>query len=84
MVTELMLDFLDGTVLGAAGNLGDLLDDVVAFDHFAEDAVLVVEPRRGGDGDEELAAVGAGPALAMERKPALVCFSVGWNSSANL
>src|ERR1019366_9709596 len=53
-------DFLDGTVLGATGNLGDLLHHVVTLDPFAEDAVLVVQPRGGRDGDEELAAVGVG------------------------
>src|ERR1039458_8685819 len=53
-------DFLDGTILGATGNLGDLLHHVVTLDHFAEDAVLVVQPRGGRDGNEELAAVGVG------------------------
>src|ERR1035437_2744171 len=53
-------DFLFGAVLGAARNLGDLLHHVVAFDDFTEDTVLIVEPRGGGDGDEELAAVGVG------------------------
>src|SRR5262245_40720205 len=50
---------LDRAIAGLARrHLADLLHDVHARDHFAEDAVLVVEPRRGCERDEELAAVG--------------------------
>src|SRR5580704_9665444 len=55
--------FLNGPVLRAARDLGNLLHYIIALDHLAEDAVLVVEPRRGGDGDKELAAVGAGAGI---------------------
>src|SRR5580704_2862500 len=54
---------LDGPVLGAARDLGNLLHHLIALDHFAENAVLVVEPGRGGNGDKELAAVGAGAGI---------------------
>src|SRR5580704_2374941 len=50
--------FLDGPVLGAAWDLGNLLHHIIAFDHFAENAVLVVKPGRGCNGDKELAAIG--------------------------
>jgi hypothetical protein len=53
-------DFFARAVLGIAGDLGDFFDNVVAFNDFAEDGVFIVEPGRGGDGDEKLAAVGMG------------------------
>src|ERR1017187_3997250 len=53
-------DFLLGAVSRVAGHLGDLLDDIVAFGDLAEDAVVIVQVRGGGDSDEELAAIGAG------------------------
>src|ERR1039458_9666521 len=49
-----------GAVLGGGGDGGDLLDDFVALDDFAEDGVLAGEPVGVGDSDEELAAVGVG------------------------
>ena len=56
--------FEDDGVFGRSwrrgGHLGDLFDDVVAFDDFTEDGVLAGEPACVGDGDEELAAVGVG------------------------
>src|ERR1700692_3040767 len=55
--------FLDRPVLCAAKDLGNLLHHVISLDHFAENAVLVVEPGRGGNSDKELAAVGAGAGI---------------------
>jgi len=49
-----------GAVHAIAGDFADLLDNVVAFDDFAEDGVLAGEPAGVGDGHEELAAVGVG------------------------
>src|SRR4029077_5195916 len=66
-----------------------LLDEVEAFDDLAEDAVLVVEPGRRGERNEELAAVGVGPRirhrensrLAMARlRTELVGELVAWSS----
>src|SRR5580704_13328145 len=45
-------------VLAVARDLGNLRNDVLAFDDFAEDGVLAGEPIGGRNGDEELAAVG--------------------------
>ena len=53
-------DGLVGLVLSAAGDEGDFGDDLLALDDFAEDGVVAGEPGRGGDSDEELAAVGSG------------------------
>src|SRR6185369_12190560 len=50
-------------VAGVARQLGNFVGDFLAFDHFAEDGVLVVEPGCGRDGDEKLAAVGAGSGI---------------------
>ena len=61
---QLLSTFTDSIVTGVTGRslrvavLPILLHDVHALDHLAEDAVLVVEPRRRRQGDEELAAVG--------------------------
>src|SRR5271156_1722253 len=52
--------FLNGPVLRAARDLGNLLHHVISLDHLAENAVLVVEPWSGGNGHKELATVGAG------------------------
>jgi len=53
-----------GDLLGAFARLGsvglDLLDDVHALHHLAEDHVLAVQPAGLGRADEELRAVGAG------------------------
>src|SRR5581483_2608403 len=45
-------------VLSVAGRIGNFFDYIVAFDDLAEDAVLSIEPRGRGHGDEELASVG--------------------------
>jgi len=55
----------------------NLVGHVLAFHDFAENGVLVVQPRRRRHGEEELAAVGPGPALAMDSFPACECFSEG-------
>ena len=55
--------FLVGFVLVIAGDERDFVDDVLAFNDFAEDGVLAGEPGGGRDGDEELAAVGVGAAV---------------------
>src|SRR5208282_3880124 len=47
-------------VHGIAGHIGDLVGDVLAFDHLTEDGVAIVQVRRGRNSDEELAAIGAG------------------------
>ena len=49
-----------------------------------EDRMLAVQPGGGHMGDEKLAAVGAGPALAMERIPGRSCLREASNSSAKL
>ena len=49
-----------GAVHAVAAYLGDLLDDVVAFDDLTKYGVLASEPACVGYGDEELAAVGVG------------------------
>src|ERR1035437_5046904 len=70
-------DFLDGTVLGAAGNLGDLFDHVVALDDFAENAVLIIQVRSGCHGNEELAAVGIGSGVGHGEEAGLGVFQGG-------
>jgi len=52
------LDRLDRLVARCLGHVLDLLDDLVALEHFAEDDMLAVQPRSDGGGDEELGAVG--------------------------
>ena len=52
------LDRLLRFVTRALGAVLDLLDDVVAFEHFAEDDVFAVEPGGNLGRDEELGAVG--------------------------
>src|SRR5579862_5558872 len=47
-------------VAGIARHFRDLVRDVLTFDDFAKNRMLVVEPRRGRDGQKELAAVCAG------------------------
>src|SRR5580700_7384211 len=49
-----------GAVHAVAGDLADLLDDIVTLGDFAEDGVLAGEPAGIRDGDEELRAVGVG------------------------
>ncbi len=51
-------DFFIRSVLRVAGHLRNLLDDVIAFHHFTENRMPVVEMRSRRHGDEELAAVG--------------------------
>src|ERR1700691_73117 len=50
--------FLQRPVLFVARRFGNLLHHLVAFRHFTENSVAVVEPRSGCHGHEELAAVG--------------------------
>ena len=63
---------LNGLVLRAARDAGDLLGDILAFDDFAEDGVLAGEPIGGDCGDEELAAVGAGAGVGHRQFAGLV------------
>src|SRR2546427_7114129 len=50
----------------------NLVDETHARDDLAEDAVLVVEPRRRHQRDEELPAVGVGPAVGHRQNARLV------------
>jgi len=50
-------------VIAVLGDHGNFVGDVLAFDHFAEDGVLVVEPAGGGNGDKKLAAIGVGSGI---------------------
>lgn len=54
------LDFLGGAIFGAGLDQAHALHDAHAALDAAEDGVLAVEPGRGGEGDEELRAVGVG------------------------
>jgi hypothetical protein len=56
-------DWFVGLVLTAAGDERDFGNDILAFDNFAKDGVVAGEVRRWGDGDEELASIGAGAAV---------------------
>src|SRR6266478_5927243 len=46
-------------VAGVAGNFGNLIGYVLAFDDLAENRVLIIKPGRRGDRDEKLTAVGS-------------------------
>ncbi len=59
-------------VLAVAGNERNLGHDILTFDDFAKDGVVAGEPRRGRNGDEELAAVGAGAAVGHGQLAGLV------------
>src|SRR5579864_884041 len=50
-------------VLRAARHRRNFLDHIVTFHHLAKHGVPVVQPGCGGNGDEELAAVGVGPSV---------------------
>ena len=52
----------DDNLLGGRGavEILDLLDNVHALEHLAEDDVAAVEPRGGDGADEELGAIGVG------------------------
>lgn len=52
------LDLLLGAVHRSGGGVLNLLDDVVALEHFAKDDVAAIQPAGDGGGDEELGAVG--------------------------
>jgi hypothetical protein len=52
------LDCLGRLVARGLGHVLDLVDDLEALEHLAEDNVLAVEPGSDGGGDEELGAVG--------------------------
>lgn len=49
--------FINGFIHVACRDVFDFLDDIVAFDYFAEDGVVHVEPGGFGGCDEELGAV---------------------------
>jgi hypothetical protein len=70
-------DRLDRAVAAVGLRRADALDDVLAAGDLAEDGVLAVEPRAlvGGD-DEELRAVGVGPALAIASAPRTTLWSL--------
>ena len=76
MVTLLITTGVDRAVLPARRHRADLLDDVHALDHFAEDRVAVVEMRRRPERDEELAAVG----VRARRWPSTGCPPSMWRS----
>ena len=65
-------DVLHRPILTAGGGLADRVDDVHALGDLAEDRVLVVEPRRRHQRDEELAAVGVRPGVGHRQDAALV------------
>jgi hypothetical protein len=52
------LDHLHRLVAGAFGHVLDLVDDLIAFEDFAEDDVAAIEPASDDGGDEELGTVG--------------------------
>src|SRR5262245_43410776 len=57
-------EIVDRAVLGAGRRALEAVDNVHAVRDLAEDSVLAVEPRaRVGGDDEELRAVGVGPAV---------------------
>ena len=61
--TEWTRTSFTGRSVPLARRLRDLLHHVVSFRHFAEHAVAVVQERRGGHGDKELAPVGIRPGV---------------------
>src|SRR5579871_3030555 len=71
------LDVFLGPILCAAWNFRDLIDNVVSFDDFAEHAVFVIEPGGGGDGNEELAAVGIGASIGHGQHAGLRVLQIG-------
>src|SRR5271157_6409643 len=50
-------------VHGIARHIGNLVGDVLALDHLTENRVAIIQVRCGSDGDEELAAIGAGAGI---------------------
>src|SRR5258708_6032099 len=52
------LHILRRPVTSALRNLGNLLDHVVALDHFSENGVFIIQPGCFRHGDKELATVG--------------------------
>jgi hypothetical protein len=69
------LDCLGRLVARGLGHILDLVDDLKALEHLAEDNVLAVEPGGDGGGDEELGAVGifSGVGHACERYASAAC-----------
>src|SRR5579871_5896782 len=61
-------------VLAVAREIGDLIDHILTFDHFAEDGVFPGEPRCGRDGDEELRSVGVRASVGHGQLAGLVKF----------
>src|SRR5262249_10442793 len=84
--------FLHRTVLRTALHFGNLVGDVLAFHHFAEDGVIAGEPWRCRHGDEELAPVRSWPGIGhgqfaclveLVRRPlGLVAEFVSWAAHA--
>src|SRR5713101_424178 len=64
-------------VLRSARHTGNLLYHVVAFHHLAKHSVLVVQPRCGCSGDEELAAIGVGPGVGHRKHAGLRMLQLG-------
>src|SRR5260370_24634074 len=64
-------------VLRASRHFRNLLHHVVAFDDFAEHAVLVVQPRRRRDGHEKLAAVAIGTGVGHREHARFSVFQLG-------
>src|SRR5687768_7158326 len=65
-------DVLDGTIPRRRLDRRDLLDDVHALGHLAEDRVLVVQPRRRLHRDEELRPVRVRPRVRHRQQARLV------------
>jgi hypothetical protein len=59
-------------ILPAAWNLGNLLDYILSFDHFAENCVLARQPGGGRDGDEKLRAVSIGAGIGHGEFPGFI------------
>src|SRR5215467_13437031 len=65
------------TVLRAPLHLGNLVCDVLAFHHLAENRMVAGKPGRGGHGDKKLASVGSGPGIRHGQFAGLVEFMRG-------
>src|SRR5581483_4738799 len=70
-------NFFHRTILRAARDFGNLLHHVVAFHHFPEDRMAIVEPVSGSDRDEELAAVAVGTGIRHGKDSRLGVLQVG-------
>ena len=63
--------FFQRAVVAVGAGVGDGVGDFLAGDYPAKNGVAAGQVKSRGHGDEELAAVVLGPALAMARMPAL-------------